>query len=537
MIARHLARVLGAAAALSLAATASAQVFPNSVPIIIPGIGVAAPYPSVISVSGVASPVNGVRVRLKGFVHTFPGDVAALLVAPNGQGLQLLRTSGAIDTDIDGVTLTFGVSATPLPNVYVTGNFGPSGGANAFEAPAAAVPQAGSLEELVGANVNGEWKLFVQDFGSGDFGSFSGGWEIEFGDFGLLPQRINPSAFAYQGRLDGVAGQTSADVRFSLWDNAVSTNPTNRIAGPTLVGAVPLDNGVFTAPVDFNTRLPGDRRTWLQVEVAVPSGSGNFTTLSPRQLLAVTPLAAVAAGLTSNTIAPDVATVGGRQTFSPAYDGATLTIQAAGQPAFSGLVSPGGELRLRGGNHNNNVTSPNVGVSNGGDVSLFAGQNFWNRGWNGNIRFHAGFNQPERLRIVGDTGNVGIGTTTPAATLDVRGEIKFGAAGNLSPAASEVPQRISAGTVTGTGTLANGSGFVTTRLSQGRYQIGWTAANGFATNPVVMVTVNNGAADVISAVTGTTRNADGAGIAVIEFRKTDLSFVDVGFYVMLIGPR
>ncbi len=535
MISHLLARVVGVAAALSLAGIASGQVFVNSTSITIPDSGPATPFPSVIAVSGVG-PVSGVRVRLKGFAHTFPGDVGALLVGPNGRGIQLLNINSSAALDISGVTLTFGAASTPLPTDYITGNFAPAGGTLSFQS-APAVPRAGSLEELVASDVNGDWRLFVQDFGGGDVGSFSGGWEIEFGNFGLLPQTLNPNVFTYQGRLDGVAGQTSADVRFSLWDNAVSTNAVNRVGGPSAVSAVTLNDGVFSVPVDLFARVPSDRKTWLQVEVAVPSGTAFFTTLSPRQPLTPAPLAAVAAALTSNTIVPDIATIGGRQTESPGYVGAALTIQAPGQPVLSGFGTPGGELRLRAGDHNNGSISPTTGVSNGGDISLFAGQNFWNTGWQGNIRFHAGFNRVERLRIVGDTGNVGIGTTTPAATLDVRGEIKFGAAGNLSPAASEVPQRISAGTVTGTGTLANGSGFVTSRLSQGRYQIGWTAANGFATNPVVMVTVNNGAADVISAVTGTTRNGDGSGIAVIEFRKTDLSFVDVGFYVMLVGPR
>src|SRR5262249_33223743 len=43
--------------------------------------------------------------------------------------------------------------------------------------------------------------------------------------------------------------------------------------------------------------------------------------------------------------------------------------------------------------------------------------------WNGNVEFYAGHNQPQRMIIVGDSGQVGIGTSAPAHTLHVNGDV------------------------------------------------------------------------------------------------------------------
>lgn len=534
----RVAGVCMVAAVLVLTGTACGQVFSNTASISIPESGVATPYPSVITVSGVTNPAKGLRVRLKGFSHTYPSDNAVLLVAPNGQGYQLLNFTGG-SVPISNVSLTFAAETNiTLPARLESGTYQASGGGTGFNAPAQAVPRAASLLALAGGgNANGDWKLYVQDFGAGDLGAFAGGWELEFGDFGSVIQSLPGTTFTYQGRLDGAPANGVIDARFTVWANDTSVATGDRVAGPVTVSGIPLANGTFSVPVDLGANLPGDRKTWLQVEVASPSG-GAFTSLTPRQAFTATPLAMVAAGLARNTVTPDVAFIGGRQVDGVSLNDTSLTIQAPGQPGFSGFGTNVGELRLRGGSGNNAASSPTPGLSNGGDVALYAGQNFWtNRGWNGNIRFHGGNNQPELMRIVGDNGNVGIGTTTPAAKLDVRGEVKFGATGNLSPVASQVAQRISAGIVNASGTLQNGVGFTPSRTSAGVYRVTWTAADGFTATPAVLVTVLNGAADVVVSVTDINVSPDGSGSAGIQFRKTDVSFVDVSFSVMIVGKR
>jgi alkyl hydroperoxide reductase subunit AhpF len=65
---------------------AHAQSFTNSTPIQIFDESVADPYPSTITVSGISSPIDSISITLNGFSHTFPDDVAIMLVGPTGEG-------------------------------------------------------------------------------------------------------------------------------------------------------------------------------------------------------------------------------------------------------------------------------------------------------------------------------------------------------------------------------------------------------------------------------------------------------------------
>jgi trimeric autotransporter adhesin len=126
---------------------------------------------------------------------------------------------------------------------------------------------------------------------------------------------------------------------------------------------------------------------------------------------------------------PTTVTIGG--TIANGNTGIT-TIQAAGNASSFGSATQGGELRLRAGN-GNSAASQAEGTSIGNDVIIVAGDNVFNAGNsalnNGNIRFVAGDAQsnggiqPERMRIVGDNGNVGIGTSNPTTQLQVVGTV------------------------------------------------------------------------------------------------------------------
>src|SRR5207244_2470672 len=97
------------------------------------------------------------------------------------------------------------------------------------------------------------------------------------------------SAFTYQGQLKSAGGAYagSADVQFSLWDAATAGTQL----GLTQVATnVSVSNGLFAQSIDFGIRLDGHAR-WLQVAVRTPTGSGTYTTLSPRQQMTPTPYA------------------------------------------------------------------------------------------------------------------------------------------------------------------------------------------------------------------------------------------------------
>ncbi len=278
------------ALALVAAPAVHAQVFSNNASITINSFGPATPYPSSINVAGFVGTPNGLRVRLKNFSHVFPRDVAVLLVAPNGEGIELLSRSGGT-MPVANLMLTFAADPAPqLPTTVVTGTFAAAGGNRAFAVPANAIPRVASLGALIAGNPNGQWRLYVEDFDSLDGGAIASGWELEFGEFGLPPTGLSPSTFTYQGRLDGGVTTGTIDARFSLWSHPSTNALANRLASPVTLGGISVTNGLFTAPLNLGVPAPTDIQTWLQVEISSPAGAP-FVTLTPRQPITAMPLA------------------------------------------------------------------------------------------------------------------------------------------------------------------------------------------------------------------------------------------------------
>ena len=106
----------------------------------------------------------------------------------------------------------------------------------------------------------------------------------------LIPAaKAQPSGFTYQGNLNqnGLPANGTFDFQFALFPAASGGFPP---AGTNQVSAVTTSNGLFTATLDFGTSPFGTNPLWLEISVR-PSGSGAFTTLTPRQLLTPAPFA------------------------------------------------------------------------------------------------------------------------------------------------------------------------------------------------------------------------------------------------------
>jgi subtilisin-like proprotein convertase family protein len=174
----------------------------------------ATPYPSNITVSGFASSINTVRVRLDNLSHTFVGDIDILLVSPGGRTFILL-SDAALNTQASNLTFTFDDTATDFitrVNVPITAssykptNYGPSSTGpdvcqDQFPSPAPTGPylspggKAGETQcgtdsltsAFGGTNPNGTWSLYVTDDGSGDAGQIAGGWDLLFDVPGVAP--------------------------------------------------------------------------------------------------------------------------------------------------------------------------------------------------------------------------------------------------------------------------------------------------------------------------------------------------------------
>jgi subtilisin-like proprotein convertase family protein len=266
---------------------ARGQTFSNPAPLTIPDIGPASLYPSPITVSGVTDPVASVVVTLNGFTHTYPSDLVIVLVSPSGQATALSGRCGG-STGVSNLTLGFSPDAGgPLSGATpVSGTYLPTACSGAtLPAPGPQAPYSVDLIAAIGpggANINGQWRLFVADLFPQDTGGISGGWSISF----VTSAPASPSsstAFTYQGQLkEGAAAVNGpAAVRFKLFDAPAGGAG---VGAPFAVNAS-VDNGLFTALVDFGaTPIDAANARWMEISV-------NGTTLSPRQRLTPSPTA------------------------------------------------------------------------------------------------------------------------------------------------------------------------------------------------------------------------------------------------------
>ena len=100
---------------------------------------------------------------------------------------------------------------------------------------------------------------------------------------------VGPS-FTYQGYLEqgGVAVTGSCDFEFRLY--SVATGGT-QIGTTQAIARQALDRGRFTVALNFGASAMNGQARWLQIAVRCPTGSGAFTTLTPRQALTASPYA------------------------------------------------------------------------------------------------------------------------------------------------------------------------------------------------------------------------------------------------------
>ena len=167
--------------------------FTNPANITINNVGPATPSPANLVVTGL--PVSGVAVRsvnINGFSHTWAGDVNVVLQHPNGTTNVILMANSNADPliAVNNINLTFSDAATlsiPATAPIVSGTYKPTnrnGATFAFLAPGPTVtgptfPASPTLATFTG-NMNGTWKLFVEDRVAGDAGTISRGYSIDF---------------------------------------------------------------------------------------------------------------------------------------------------------------------------------------------------------------------------------------------------------------------------------------------------------------------------------------------------------------------
>jgi endosialidase-like protein/collagen triple helix repeat protein len=94
----------------------------------------------------------------------------------------------------------------------------------------------------------------------------------------------------YQGEvfMSGVPLNDTADLVFRLYDASVSGT---LIGTPVSINNYPIVEGRFTVQLDFGSGVFAADPRWIEIDLRSPAGSGAFTTLTTRQPVTATPVA------------------------------------------------------------------------------------------------------------------------------------------------------------------------------------------------------------------------------------------------------
>jgi len=233
------------------------------------------------------------------------------------------------------------------------------------------------------------------------------------------------TAFTYQGRFmdGGTPTDAQYDFEFKVYD--ALTSGTQK-GSAVYRGDVDVDDGHFTVTLDFGASVfDGDAR-WLQIGVRPGTSTSVYTTLTPRHELTPTPYALRTAGIAVSNGNVGIGTT------APAaelhLDGSFI-IDTEGQAGGLGVGANNAFFVTRSGavNQSARFYVDDVGLvmesaqdedsaSNYGSM-LFRCGNRTSQAPNFVISDYRGGTDNVRVHVDVDTGNVGIGTTTPGYLL------------------------------------------------------------------------------------------------------------------------
>ncbi len=250
------------------------------------------------------------------------------------------------------------------------------------------------------------------------------------------------TAFTYQGHLydANYVANGLYDFTFKLYDAEVAGG---KIGTDVYIADVDVIDAYFTVELDFNDvdAFNGDAR-WLEIGVRPGEQSDpcEYTVLNPRQEVTPTPYALYAKTAGSGGVDSDWE-VSGNDMYSIPSGNVGI-----------GTTSPGKKLDVAGGINATDYyyLNDNVLVYNTPGTGDFL------YGWDVAVQKHSmATNGVERL-VIDSAGNVGIGTTTPSAKLDVLGTLEVISSDTLSVSASN--SNTSGNAVYGQATGSSGCG-------------------------------------------------------------------------------
>jgi hypothetical protein len=227
--------------------------------------GSTTPYPSNITVAGLAGTVGSVTVALNGLTAPRTNNLDLLHVGPGGQAFQMMSDVGDATTPASGINLVLddnAASALPIGFPLMSGTFRPTdstviGAPDVYPAPAPgsfglAAPAGASTFASVygGSNPNGNWALYAVDDAIGGGTTTVSGWCVNFtvtpfATTTNLVSSLNPSnagdSVTFTATVTSSGGTPTGSVEFfdgvtSLGTQALNGSGVAAIATSTLTG-------------------------------------------------------------------------------------------------------------------------------------------------------------------------------------------------------------------------------------------------------------------------------------------------------------
>ena len=306
--------------------------------------------------------------------------------------------------------------------------------------------------------------------------------------------RAQTTSFTYQGQLpDSITPANGTyEIQLTLWDAVAGGTPQPQPAPVVITRSnVQVSARAFTVPnLDFGANaFPGGAR---YLEISVRRNSRDpFITLSPRQQITAAPYAIRTLSAAQADLALNSNMLGGvdaGEYVTRASVGNTVirnstTVQAGASFDIDGDGTIGGTLQaaavraqtargVYGLTHTDGMTT--VGTYVGGSSSGAEGGWFGTQS-NDKLFFFTNNGQP--TMTVDTTGNVGVGTTAPRATLDVAGNaVQDRDKGGMVKAMLYVDGTLVNPTILrcyngATGESTGNCGFTVSRTERGTYQV------------------------------------------------------------------
>jgi subtilisin-like proprotein convertase family protein len=250
------------------------------------GASGANPYPSETNVQGISGTISDVNVKLNGYSHGFPDDVAVQLVGPDGTSVLLMSDVGGAapfgNTAVNNINLTLDdEAANSLPdNGYLTtGTYKPTEGTTPvcniwidyrcsewvdYHVPNIWPPNAPDLATSArqlsgfdGKDPNGTWKLYVIDDTPLEVGQFAGGWSLEINNTTVTTP---PETSITSGPAEG-SSITSNSATFGFSSDEQGSTFKCQLSKD---GAVAEAFAACTSPMSYSSLSPGNYRFDVQ---------------------------------------------------------------------------------------------------------------------------------------------------------------------------------------------------------------------------------------------------------------------------------